>query len=469
MSKILLKTLKKKRFWSVPTGEARAALFRKTQVQKEGNALMPATQTTRRARQALILAPRLAQSEEVTLVELEKLLRDLGIEVMATVVQRTTPLGSPHLIGTGKLEELKEKVTQLLPEEGSDDELILVVAADITPAEQRTLERTLEIPVMDRSAVILQVFEVRAQTNLARWEVELARARYELPRVRDDQSLGDREGGGGRAARGHSNVELKKQRLKASIADLEARIVQGERARLVQQKNRSTMQRVALVGYTNAGKSSLLRALTGSEVYVADQLFATLSTTARVLPRSSPPVIVSDTVGFMRALPHELLRSFRSTLMEAVEADMRVLVVDASDPHFREQLALTEEVLGDLGADAESQVLAFNKCDRASASALSELKHEFPDACFVSALAPDSVGALRTRVTAFLEKNNVETTVLVPFSDGKRLASLHATTRVLSEVATEDGLEVRVSARREMLERLEIQQGDTGAVVSVAQ
>src|SRR5690606_13090144 len=150
--------------------------------------------------------------------------------------------------------------------------------------------------------------EDRAQTTLARLEVELARARYELPRVRDDHSLGDREGGGGRAARGNSNVELRKQRLKALIADLEARILQGERAKVVQQKNRSEMQRVALVGYTNAGKSSLLRALTGSEVYVADQLFATLTTTARVLPRTSPPVIVSDTVGFMRALPHELLR-----------------------------------------------------------------------------------------------------------------------------------------------------------------
>src|SRR5690606_3108626 len=165
-------------------------------------------------------------------------------------------------------------------------------------------------------------------------------------------------------------------------------------------------RRVALVGYTNAGKSSLLRALTGSDVYVADQLFATLTTTARVLPRSTPPVIVSDTVGFMKALPHELLRSFRSTVMEAVEADMRILVVDSSDAHFRQQLAVTEEVLADLGADPTKQLLVFNKSDCAAPSTLEALENEFSEACFVSAHSPQSVLALRQRVLGFLEAKN---------------------------------------------------------------
>lgn len=423
---------------------------------------MPALQTTHSSTAAIVLAPRLAKSEDVTLVELGKLLRDLGIDVLEIVVQRSTPLESAHLIGSGKLEELKERVSH---HRGETDELLLVVAADITPAEQRTLEHAVGIDVMDRSAVILRVFQERAQTNLARMEVELARARYELPRARDDQSAGDREGGGGRAARGHSNVELRKQRLRSRIADLEVQIARAEQARTVQQKNRSELQRVALVGYTNAGKSSLLSALTGREVFVADQLFATLSTTTRVLPRTTPPVIVSDTVGFMRALPHELLRSFRSTLLEAVEADVRLLAVDASDPHWKEQLVVTKEVLGDLGADSSSDILVFNKVDKTDGETLASLKADFPEASFVSALSAHSVAKLHARLIAHFDAQSLEATVLVPFSDGKRLASLHAQTHVLGEVTTEAGIEVRVRAPRETMLRLNLAGPDLSEAV----
>lgn len=403
---------------------------------------------------ALLLAPRLGSAEPATLAELAQLVTGLGMEVVGTFIQHATPLASPHLLGSGKLKELKAHVAELaLALEGSERELYLVVAADITPSQQRHLGRTLELPVLDRSAVILRVFEARAQTTQARLEVALARARYDLPRVRDDQSLGDREGGGGRAARGHSNVELRKQDLRLRITELERRIAVAERALEVQQKSRREVDRVALVGYTNAGKSSLLNALCGQETYVADKLFATLQTIVRPLLGTSPQVLVSDTVGFMRALPHELLRSFRSTLRDSLDAQLRLVVVDASDPEWTAQLRVTEQVLFELGADRAASLLVFNKVDLVSAAQRDELRGAHPDAQFVSAHSASSVGQLRDVIARRLAESYAEVTVLVPFSDGKRLAELHAGGRVLKQVTTSRGVEVVVRAPRRVAER----------------
>lgn len=300
----------------------------------------------------------------------------------------------------------------------------------------------------------MRVFQERAQTTLARLEVELARAHYELPRVRDDSSLGDKEGGGGRAARGNSNVELKKEGLRRLIADLERRITAAQRAVEVQTKARANLRRIALVGYTNAGKSSLLSALSGRETYVADELFATLSTTVRTLPRTTPPVLVSDTVGFMRALPHELLRSFRSTLSEALDADLRLLVVDASDPDWVEQFAVTRAVLDDLGSDQAQEMLVFNKIDRLDEGTLDALRRAHPEARFVSAHRPDDVKALRETALTFLDASSLQVTVVVPFADGKRLAELHSQTQVVAERPVESGMELCVRGSPESLERL---------------
>jgi GTP-binding protein HflX len=420
---------------------------------------MPTIQDTQRHTAALVLAPRLGQGAEPTLIELEKLRAGLGVKILETVVQRTTPLGSPHLIGSGKLAELKVRVQDQLELAPPGRDLVLVVAADITPADQRSLERAVDLPVWDRSAVILRVFGQRATTALARLEVDLARARYELPRARDDSSLGDREGGGGRAARGHTGVELKKQQFRRLIVDLERRIAAAECAVAVQTKARASQRRVALVGYTNAGKSSLLQALCGRETYVADELFATLSTTVRALPRASPPLLVSDTVGFMRSLPHELLRSFRSTLSEAIDADLRLVVVDASDADFVEQLAVTLSVLDDLGADRDAEILVFNKVDRMDAEVLRELSCAYSDALFISAHREDDVKSLRRSVVEFFDAASFEVTVVVPFSDGKRLAELHAQTHVVAAQAVEGGMQLRVRGPADSLARLGLVHG----------
>lgn len=415
---------------------------------------MPVVSTTPRHTAALLLAPRLGKGEESTLVELEKLLAGLGIRVVETMAQRATPLGSPHLIGSGKLQELKARIAHHLEEAPPEGDIILVVAADITPSEQRTLERAVGVTVLDRCAVILRVFSQRAQTTLARLEIALAQAQFELPRVRDDATLGDREGGGGRAARGSSNVELRKQLLRRSIVDLKRRIKAAEQAVAVQVKARSDKRRVALVGYTNAGKSSLLQALSGQDAYVADELFATLATTVRALPGVTPPVLISDTVGFLRALPHELLRSFRSTLKEALSADLRFVVVDAANEDWQEQLAVARQVLSELGSNGVSEVIVFNKVDLLDSGTLAELHAEHPDALFVSARRLEDVARLRAFVVQFFESMDAEATVTVSFADGRRLAAIHEQAHVVSRVRSAEGLRLLVRGPKDTLARL---------------
>src|SRR5690606_36997482 len=232
----------------------------------------------------------------------------------------------------------------------------------------RTLEVAFAAEVLDRPAVILRVFEARARTREAKLEIELARLVYELPRIRDDHSLGDREGGGGRASRGHTNVELAKQRARERIAALREELARAESIAERRRRVRADRFRVALVGYTNAGKSSLMRQLTGSEVLVEDKLFATLGTTVRpIVPPLAPPVLVIDTVGFIDRLPHSLVASFRSTLAEAHDAQLLLHVVDASDPAFRAQAKVTEQVLAEIGAGDTPTWLVLNKADRLTA------------------------------------------------------------------------------------------------------
>ncbi len=384
-------------------------------------------------------------------LEITSLLQGLGLEVAHRVTQKHAPLDSPHLLGKGKLEELREAVTELRT--SSERELLVVVAADVSPAEQRTLVRELGVDVWDRTGVILRVFDERAQTRLARLEVQLARSLYELPRVRDDQSLGDREGGGGRAARGHTNVELRKQALRKSVALLKKQVTDEQAIHRRQRTRRADVPQAAFVGYTNAGKSSLMRALTGSEVLVEDRLFATLGTTVRKLRGTRSGVLLSDTVGFIRNLPHHLVQSFRSTLETSLDAGLLVIVADASDEEVFSQIEVTRAVLRDLGCDDKATLLLLNKIDRASDERCTELATTFPDALLVSAHDSRDIERICEAIVSHFEGAMTETTVSVPFDDGKRLAELRRQTLVLREHATEAGLEVTVRASPEVLSR----------------
>jgi GTP-binding protein HflX len=407
--------------------------------------------------------------------ELRRLLDGLGVIVVRELVQRRASRSGASVLGPGKLRQLaaltggpgevergpakkRRRETEQEDEPEEDGPAIadlVVVDMELSPAQQRYLERATGVEVMDRTGTILRVFERRARTPQARLEVELARLLYQSTRVREVTPFDDREGGGGRGERGHSNVELVKRRIHHRVAalrrELEAMRATGERARTRRQQE----DRVALVGYTNAGKSSIMRALTGSDVLVDDLLFATLDTTVRVIPGTHPRVLVSDTVGFLDNLPHDLIASFRSTLDEARDADLLLLVVDASDPRMETHLRVTREVLGELGAASIRTQLLLNKIDRVDPEQRDALREAFPDALLVSAHDPADVAHVRDTIVSALDATMADAQLEVPWGRGELIGEIRARTRVLEEAHREDGMVFTVRASPPIIARLE--------------
>jgi GTP-binding protein HflX len=324
----------------------------------------------------------------------------LHFEVVATVRQRRPSPG--NLVGQGKIEELRARLDALRSPDRPAP--CVVVASDCSAGQLRSMSSSLDAEVLDRTEAILRVFEARARTRLSRLEIELARLTRALPRVHDDPALRDAEGGGGRGSRGHSNVELAKQRLRSRIATVRRELATQRELRRHAAGRRSELPRVALVGYTNAGKSSWMRALTRSPVRVEDRLFATVDTTVRALAHHpGRRVLVADTVGFMAGLPHDLLESFRSTLEEALDADLILQVADASHPGLELQLQVTREVLSTLETRARRSIVLLNKADRLDSAARSSLEARHPEALLVSAFDADDVYEVTSTVRAFVE------------------------------------------------------------------
>ena len=420
--------------------------------------------TASRHRHAVLVARPLIDEPEhdvdASLHELEQLLAGLEVRVVERVVQRRSGVLPPAVLGAGKLEELRERLAAEAeaPSDarGEDQpEHVLVFDGALTPAQQRVLQQSLGCEVTDRTGVILRVFEQRAQTDIARAEVELAKLDYEAPRVRDDRSLVGREGGGGgRGERGHTNVELRKQLLRERKIKLLRELERLRSMQATQRERRESLPRVALVGYTNAGKSSLMRALTDSTVHVEDQLFATLGTTVRALsPQTNPRILVSDTVGFIRNLPHALLASFRSTLEEVREADLLLHVVDAADPDWRTHVEVTRATLDELGASEIPALLLLNKIDRLEPEALGRIQSAAPDAIVLSAHDARDVERLHQRIVSFFDGLACEESLLVPIGEARLLAEVQARARVLEEAYTHTHARLRVRARANDLAR----------------
>jgi GTPase len=310
---------------------------------------------------------------------------------------------------------------------------------------------------MDRTMVILEIFHRHARSPAARAQVEIARLGYMGPRLREAAKLAgpkgrQRSGTGGRGA-GETDSELDRQKIRKRIGELREEIAAMDVERKTQRARRQERQGlacVALVGYTNAGKSTLMRALTGSEVLVADKLFATLDTTVRALyPESVPRVLISDTVGFIKNLPHDLVASFKSTLEEAAEASLLIHVVDASDPGFEGQLAVTDKVLDEIGAQAAPRILVFNKIDNfgdAAAQAAREalLRVQYPDCIVLSARREGDVAKLHTAILASFQRNLVETEIFLPWSAQKLRGDIFANYEVLEERADGEGTFFRI-------------------------
>jgi GTP-binding protein HflX len=441
------------------------------------------TTTPPRSRAVLVgvQLPGVSDAEhESSLGELARLGKTLGLQVVGRVTQRRDRLAPAAVVGAGKLRELADWTggTGVVPigppsarrrgaEDGHDAEptaptseregraSVVLVDHELSPSQARNLERATGAEVLDRSAVILAIFQRHARSREARLQVEIARLAYWAPRMRETGSR-DRQGGGigGRGA-GESQLELDRRKIRDRIAELRLELAGIERESGTRRKRRGTLPTVALVGYTNAGKSSWMRALTGSFVSVEDKLFATLDTTVRALqPEATPRILISDTVGFIKKLPHDLVASFRSTLDEARECELLVQLVDASDPAFAAQIAVTGEVLASIGATESPRLLVLNKADRLDAETRARLAREWPDALLLSARDAADVATLRERIVAFFERGHVEAELVVPYARQRVVAEAHAAARVLAESHDETGTRLRVRATPDVLGRL---------------
>ncbi|HEV7820873.1 MAG TPA: GTPase HflX, partial [Burkholderiales bacterium] len=336
-----------------------------------------------------------------------------------------------------------------------------------SPSQARNLENEVGCVVMDRTMVILEIFHRHARSNAARAQVEIARLRYLAPRLREAAKLAgpqgrQRSGVGGRGA-GESAGEADRAKIRDRIAELKQEIVALDLERQTQRARRQERQglaRVALVGYTNAGKSTLMRALTGSEVLVANKLFATLDTTVRTLmPEGVPRVLVSDTVGFIKNLPHDLVASFKSTLEEAAEASLLLHVIDASDPGFARQIEVTDKVLEEIDAGKVPRLRVFNKIDRVgdarSQKELAKaLRVKFPKCIVMSAVDQDDVARLRKTIRAFFGRRLVKAELFLPWSAQQLRGELFAVCQVLEERADTEGAHFSVRAERKDLDVL---------------
>jgi GTP-binding protein HflX len=390
---------------------------------------------------------------DASLAELRQLAKTLGFEVVGTFTQNRAGFDKAAYFGTGKREELR-----LLREEHSADAIL--IDHEISPSQAFNLEKEVGCEVIDRTMVILEIFHRHARSRTARAQVEIARLGYMAPRLREAAKQAGpkdraRSGTGGRSG-GESHGELDRRKIRDRMAELQKELDTMDLGRKTQRARRQESQglaRVALVGYTNAGKSTLMRALTGSESLVADKLFATLDTTVRALhPETVPRVLVSDTVGFIKNLPHGLVASFKSTLDEALEASLLVHVVDASDPGFERQLAVTDEVLDEIGAKAVPRLVVFNKIDRGGDEAA--LRAKYPRCIVMSARREGDVAKLHEAIAATFQRHLVEAELFLPWVAQNMRGEVFTTCEVLEERTDGEGAFLRIRGEPETVKRL---------------
>jgi len=390
-----------------------------------------------------------------SLDELGRLAETLGLRVGGRVTQRRGSIDAAAYLGTGKLTELTELVKSV------DEPTVVLLDHEVSPSQSRNVQKeTGAHSVLDRTALILEIFHRHARSRQAKLQVELVRLQYMAPRLRENQKLGDRQRGGiGGKGAGESQLELDRRKLRDRVAELRTELAALETEHRTRSSRRQGLRRVALCGYTNAGKSTLFRALTESEVYVADKLFATLDTTVRALhPPPRARILLSDTIGFIRNLPTQLVASFKTTLDEALEAGLILHVVDSADPACLTHIETTRSVLSEIGAGGVPELFVFNKIDKledgklpaAVEAFLASLKQpaeqpsdeapSFAGAVCISARSPDDVARVRQAIIDFFDRDRVETEIFVPYSRQELRGVVFGNSEVLSERFDEQGI-----------------------------
>jgi GTP-binding protein HflX len=380
------------------------------------------------------------EEEHESLDELAQLARTAGATVVDRFVQNRTRIDGKTYIGSGMVERIKAAATM-------HDANLLVFDDDLRPAQAREVESSTGIKVIDRTELILDIFARRAQTKVARVQVELAQLEYELPRLRRLWDHLERLGGGiGTRGPGETQLESDRRLVRTRIRILKKTLKAVEVERREQRKRRSSMIKVALVGYTNAGKSTLMNALSGAGVLTEDLLFATLDATTRKLELpGGHTALLTDTVGLIKKLPHHLVVSFHATLEEVSGADLLLHVVDVSRPNCEHYMELAESVLKEIGAGETPSRRVFNKIDRLTdGNGLKRLSNIYPGALFTSATSGRGLEEVRRAICAFVESHEEILNLIIPYSDGKTISAVYDMGEVLSSRDGEAGLEMRV-------------------------
>ena len=398
-----------------------------------------------------------AASAEANMAELAALAETAGSQVLDALIQRRSKPDSATYIGSGKAEELREIVLST----GADT---VICDGELTPAQLTALEKVVKVKVIDRTALILDIFAQHATSREGKAQVSLAQMEYMLPRLRGWGESMSRQAGGragsnggvGLRGPGETKIETDRRRIRERMAKLRREIRDMKKARTTKRaaRNRSAIPSITVAGYTNAGKSSLVNAMTGAGVLVQDALFATLDpTTRRATLDDGRAVVFTDTVGFVRHLPTQLVEAFRSTLEEVVDADLLLHVVDGSDPFPMEQISAVRQVIGEIvaeeKAEAPPELLVINKIDAIDGNRLTELRGALGvDAVFVSARTGEGLPELFDRIREFVGREDVEITIEVPFSRGDIVSRIHSEGEVITSDHTESGttMKVRVPA-----------------------
>ena len=405
---------------------------------------------------ALLVGIILPQNNQIDidnhLSELSLLAETAEIEVLGEITQKLARVNPAFFVGKGKASQVIDQAKVL-------DANIIIFDEELSPAQIKNYHKLAkEIKVIDRSALILDIFKKHAKTREAKTQVELAFCQYLLPRLTRQWTHLERQMGGvgTRAGMGETQIEIDRRLIRDKISKLKLDLKKIEIERITQSQKRKREFRVALVGYTNAGKSTLFNSLTGNNVYVQNQLFATLDTTVRKLKiNKTHQVLISDTVGFIRKLPHNLVASFRSTLKELLEADLILIVLDASSVIIDDHLDTIKRVLTDLGADDIPKSLVLNKIDRVKEELeLKRLRNKFSDAIFISALHHLRLDDVRNHIIDKIESDFEIFDLNIPYHKGKTISQLQDQVEILESVYGDDEIYLKIKGRKDTVDKI---------------
>jgi GTP-binding protein HflX len=388
---------------------------------------------------------------ELSLEELRSLADTAHYQSVAVLSQRLSTINPKTFLGTGKLEELTEAIAL----HGAD---AVIIDEALSPGQNRNLEAALKCKVYDRTWIILQIFGNHARTREAKTQVDLARLKYALPRLTKLWGhLSRQRGGIGMRDVGETQIELDRRLIRDEIHKLQKKLDAIDREKIVQRKNRQDAFKVSLVGYTNVGKSSLMNCMTGADTLVENKLFATLDATTRKMKRNFPfPILLSDTVGLINKLPHDLVASFKSTLDEAREADLLIKVCDINHPDLLQQMQTTDELLKEVGVEATPSILVFNKIDAlANDDQLTDLRRRYPHAVFISCQTGDGLKQLNEAVRVEYEKRLTAIHLHLDYAQAGLLQSIRKLAIIVSSDYREDGIRLDLRVAPSETKRLE--------------